>query len=146
VGLLIPNEGETQLLTDLLGGGALENWTLKLFTSATTPAETDTAATYTEATFTGYSAKTLTRSIGASTWNTPASGAPTNAWSAEAAVAESVYGSAAQSWSATSAQTIQGYILVGATSTKLIGAEKFASPISLVNPSSLTLQPRFGAS
>src|SRR3990167_1635806 len=40
------------------GGG--NNLTLKLFTSNTTPADTDTAATYTEATGGGYAAKTLT--------------------------------------------------------------------------------------
>ena len=47
-----------------------------------------------------------------------------------------------QSWSATSAQTIYGYYLTGATSGKLIWAEKFANPISLVNPSTLTLIPQ----
>lgn len=36
------------------------NLTLKLFTSNTTPADTDTAATYTEAAGGGYAAKTLT--------------------------------------------------------------------------------------
>jgi hypothetical protein len=149
VALLIPNEGEVQLLADLLGGGALENWKFRLYTSATTPAETDVAATYTEATFTGYTAggNTLTRSLSAGTWSTPASGAPTGAWSAEAAVAESTYNAGSpQTWNATSAQTIVGYYIVGGTSGKLIGAEKFAASISLVNPSTLTIVPRIGAS
>lgn len=138
--MLVPNEGEIQLLTDLLGGGALENWTLKLFSSNTTPAETDTAATYTECTFTGYSAKTLTRTLSGSTWSTPA-GNSSNTVNSESQDAKSTYGASAQSWSATSAQTVYGYIIVGATSTKLIAAEKFGSSISLVNPSTLTLQP-----
>jgi len=140
VAMLIPNEGEIQLLTDLLAGGTLENWTLKLYSSNTTPAETDTAATYTEATFTGYSAKTLTRTLSGSTWSTPATNS-TNTVNSEAADAKSSYGASAQSWSATSAQTIYGYFIVGATSTKLIAAEKFGSSIGLVNPSTLTLQP-----
>ena len=60
--LLVPREGDVQLLTDLLGGGALENWQLGLFHANITPAETDTAATYTaqEATFTNSTRKTLT--------------------------------------------------------------------------------------
>ena len=76
--LLVPHEGDVQLLTDLLGGGSLENWQLGLFNSNITPAETDTASTYTahETAFTSYARKTLTRSIGSSTWNTPVSQAP----------------------------------------------------------------------
>lgn len=149
--LLIPNEGEVQLLTDLLGGGTLENWTLKLFQSNTTPAETDTAATYTEANFTSYSAQTLTRTISASTWNTPASGSPTGSWasglglSGETSVAESPYGSSARSWTCgTTGNTIYGYYIVGATSTKLIGAEKFATARTLANSDTLSFTPRIG--
>ncbi len=140
--MLIPNEGEIQLLTDLLGGGSLENWTLKLYSSNTTPAETDTAASYTECNFTGYSGTsgTLTRSIGAGTWSSPTSNS-SNTVNSESADAKSTYGSSAKSYSATSAQTVYGYIIVGATSGKLIAAEKFGSSISLVNPSTLTLQP-----
>jgi hypothetical protein len=133
--MLIPNEGEIQLLTDLLGAG--ENWTLKLFQNNITPAETDTALTYTEASFTGYSAKTLTRTLSGTTWSTPAGTGTT----LEAQDAKSVYGAAAQSWTGTSAQTIYGYYIVGATSGKLICAERFASPLSVVNPTTINLQP-----
>jgi hypothetical protein len=135
--MVIPNEGETQLLNDLLAGGTLENWSLRLYSNNITPAETDTASTYTEATFTGYSAKTLTRSVTGTTWATPTQTGTT----LESSNAKSTYGSSAQSWNATSAQTIYGYYLVGATSTKLIAAEKFASSIGLVNPSTLTMTP-----
>ena len=142
--LLIPDEGEVQLLKDLLGAAALENWTLKLYSNNKTPAETDTAASYTEATFTGYAAKTLTRDTAGGHWATPASGAPTGAWSAESNVAESTY--AAQSWSPTSSQSIYGYCVVGATSTKLLCAEIFASVKNLVSGDTLTLTPRIGLS
>lgn len=135
--LLCPNEGEDRLLLELLDGGTTrENWTFKLYTSATTPAETDTAATYTECSFTGYSAQTLTRTVGASTWQTISHGT-----TLETQDAKSVYGSSALSYSATSAQAVNGYFIVGVTSTKLIFAEKFASTINLVNPSTLTIQP-----
>jgi len=129
--LLSPQQGETQLLTDLLSSG--ENWTLKLFQNNYTPTSADTPASYTEATFTGYSSKTLTRTVTGSTWSTPTAASPS--------VSQYNAGTP-QSWSATSAQAIYGYYLVGATSGKLIWAEKFASPISLVNPSTLTLVPQ----
>ena len=99
--LLVPHEGELQLLTDMIGGGTLENWQLCLFNSNITPSETDTAATYTahEAAFTGYARVTLTRSISASTWNTPVSQAPSGSppWSSRALVGHTQYGSAPQS-------------------------------------------------
>ena len=86
--LLVPHEGELQLLTDMIGGGTLENWQLCLFNSNITPSETDTAATYTahETAFPGYARVTLTRSISSSTWNTPVSQAPSGSppWSSRA--------------------------------------------------------------
>jgi hypothetical protein len=143
---VVPNEGEVKLLADLLAGGSLENWTLKLFKSNTTPAETDTAATYTEADFTGYAAKTLTRSVSGSTWSTPASAAPAGSWSAEASVAASTYGAAAQVFSCTgTGNTIYGYYIVGATSGKLILAETFATARVLSNGDSIQMSPYLGA-
>ena len=95
--LLVPHEGDVQLLTDLLGGGTLENWQLGLFNSNITPGETDTAATYTahEAAFTNYTRKTLHAGrVGASTWTTPVSQAPsgTPAWSSRSQVGHTQYG------------------------------------------------------
>ena len=59
--LLVPNGGELIALKALVNHTAQnENLVLKLYKSNTTPGETDTAATYTEADFTGYSAATLT--------------------------------------------------------------------------------------
>ena len=132
--------GMVQLEKDLLAGGSLENWSLRLFSTSHTPAVTDTLSTYTaiEASFTGYSAKTLTRTMSGSTWSTPtATGTTINA----AGDALSTYGSSAQSWSATSAQTIYGYFWSGLTSATGILAEAFASSISLTNPSTLNLTP-----
>lgn len=140
----ISRTGQIQLLTDLLGGGTLHAWNFRLSKTNITPAVTDTLSTYStaEATFTGYTAGgvTLTRAVGASTWNTPAgTGTSIDA----GGNAKSTYGSAAQSWSATSAQTIYGYYIVDPTASVLICGEAFASSISLVNPSTLNITPAF---
>ncbi len=146
--LLVPHEGELQLLTDLLGQGAREDWKLRLFNSSITPAETDTAATYTahETAFTNYLAKTLTRSLSGTTWSTPASQAPSGSppWSSRTQVGYSQYGSAAQTWTCgASGDTIYGYFITGATSGKLIAAEAFSTPRTLASGDTLSITPVF---
>ncbi len=131
--------GQQQLLTDLLGSGQ-ENWSLRIFASSHTPAVTDTLSTYTaiEASFTGYSAHTITRTIAGGTWGavgltgTTIDGTNNNA--------KSTYGTT-QTWSATSSQTVYGHFYSGVTSTVGILAELWASSVALVNPSSLSLIP-----
>ena len=71
--LVVPNDGEEDLLKAGLNHTAASNPVLKLYQNNITPAETDTAATFTEATWTGYAAITLT---GASWTVTP--GAPSS--------------------------------------------------------------------
>lgn len=141
-GAIVTQEGGTQLETDLLTGGTLENWSLRLYQTNITPAITDTLATFTaagvEATFTGYSAKTLTRSIAAGTWGAVASAGGTSINAG--GNAKSTYGTQ-QSWSATSAQTIYGHFFSGVTSGKSILAQLWSSPVSLVNPSTLNITP-----
>jgi hypothetical protein len=148
---LIPNEGELRLLNEALDGGLTrENWTLVLFKSNTTPAEADTVATYTPVTsadWPGYADVTLTRTVSGATWNTPANGTPTNAWSAESSVAESAYGASPQSFTnnhASNVVTVYGYLIKGATSSKLIAAETFAAPRTLNPNDVLQFTPRFG--
>ena len=142
--LLCPREGNVQLLTDLLGAG--ENWLLRLYHSNITPSETDTGSTYTaqEAIFTGYAAKTLTRTIGTSNWNTPINAAPTG-WTpfgTHTQVGRSQYGAAAQAWTCgATGDTIYGYFITGVTSSKLICAEKFGTARTLANTDVLNLQP-----
>ena len=60
--LLVVPDGEGDGLQYFVNKAAPENLVLRLYQSNTTPAETDTAATYTEATFTGYAPITLTGS------------------------------------------------------------------------------------
>jgi hypothetical protein len=146
--LMVPREGDVQLLADLLGGGALENWQLGLFHSNITPAETDTAATYTasEANFTNYARKPLTRSVGASTWNPPVAQPPSGspAWSSRGQVGHSQYGSSPQTWSCgATGDTIYGYFIIGETSGKLICAEAFSAPRTLYNGDTLSITPVF---
>lgn len=143
---IVPNEGEQRALLEWLDGGTTrENHYLKLFKTNITPVETDTLATYTEADFTGYSQKTLTRTVNNGvTWGTVAGVAPTGAWSGEASVAESAY--VQQSWTCgATGNTVYGYLLVGVTSGKVILAEAFASPRTLANGDVLQLTPRMGA-
>jgi hypothetical protein len=121
--LLVPNQGEAIALSLLLnktGTYSQRNLILKLFKSNTTPAETDTEATYTEADFTGYSAITLT---GTSWTVTP--GAPTLA-----AYAQQTFTSSAGSQS----QNVYGYMLVQVTDGFLVLAERFSDgPYVIVN-------------
>lgn len=118
--LVLVNHGEEDWLNMVVNKAAPQNLVLRLYQSNTTPAETDTAATYTEANFSGYSGATLT---GASWTVTP--GAPS-----EAAYAQQVFASDA----AQAAQNIYGYFLTQATSGRLQWAERFPSgPYPIAN-------------
>jgi hypothetical protein len=89
------------------GGGT--DLTLKLFASDTTPADSDLAATFTEASFVGYSAITLTGASWTITQNAPTS---------------ATY--SAQTFSSTADQTassVYGYYIT--RSTDLVFAERF---------------------
>ena len=146
---MIPNEGEVQLLTELLSGGTLEDWELGLFTTNPTLAATDNEAAILayEATFSGYARKTLTRSVSGSTWSTPSSSAPTGTWSStQAAVAESTYNaSAPQTWTYSgSSAVLYGWFLVGATSGKLILTKLFPSSQPIEDTNTISFAPIFG--
>ncbi len=128
--LLVPDVGEVELLKRLLYANAgSENGTLKLYSTNVTPSESDTAGSYTEATFTGYSSKTLTSTQSGGTWAVPTTSTGTTS---------STYGTTL-TWSPTSSQTIYGYYVVGATSTVLWWAELFASSKNLSNGDTLNL-------
>ncbi len=116
--LLVPNQGEQIALEALVGKTAGQNLILRLYTSNTTPAETDTEATYTEASGNGYAAITLT----AASW-TVTPGAPT-----EAAYAE-------QTFTFTGALgNVYGYYFTQVASGKLVWAERFTgAPFNIAN-------------
>lgn len=115
--LVVVNNGESialQLLTNKLA--TPEDLVLELFTSNTTPAETDTLVTYTLASGNGYAAITLT---GAS-W--------TVSGTTQIAYAE-------QTFTFTGALgNVYGYLLKRATSLDLIIAERFTgAPFAIAN-------------
>lgn len=115
--LLFPNSGKNLVAEMIVNKTAAQNFVLKLFKSNTTPSNTDTAGTYTEADFTGYSAITLT---GAS-WSSNGSGV--------ASYAQQTF-----TCSATSSNAIYGYFVVQTTSGVLVYAERDASaPFNIAN-------------
>jgi hypothetical protein len=106
--LLVPDVGEVVLLNSMIRTTTPESQTLKLYSNNITPAEGDTAATYTESVAPGYAAVALTRG----TWT----GAAT-----AAGVTTSTYPQ--QTFSFTGTGTIYGYFIVGTTSTILLWSE-----------------------
>lgn len=129
--LVIANVGELELLDKMLKDALSvdEDYTLKLFTNNVTPSQSSVAGTFVEATFTGYVAKTLTRT----------------GWSAAATVsnkAESSY--AQQSWTCgATGETIYGYYVIATTSTTLLWAEAFSSPRIVADTDVLNITPIF---
>ncbi len=127
--ILVPNTGEVIALQYLTNKVATpENLKYQLFATNVTPAETDTAGTYTIATGGGYSDITMT---GAS-W-TVTGGAPSSAAYAQ------------QTWTFTGAlttnATIYGYIAVRASSADLVLAETFTSFTPAANGDNIKLTP-----
>lgn len=128
--LLVPDEGEVELLDKMLKDALSvdENYTLKLYKTDVTPAESDTNASYTIADFTDYTSKTLART----TW----AGASTSAGTTSTTYTQ-------QSWTCgASGNTIYGYWVVGATSGEVLWAEKFATARVLASGDTLNLTPR----
>jgi hypothetical protein len=116
--LVFPDQGENLVLEMLVNKTAAQNLVLKLYKSNTTPGESDTEATYTEATFTGYSSVTLT---GAS-WGAASGGS--------IAYAQQTFTSSANQ----TTENIYGYYLIQTTSGKLVSAERFADgPYAITN-------------
>ena len=130
--------GLAKVLSETLASG--ENWLLKLYTNNSagvgyTPTASDTASTYTEASISGYSAITLTRSVTSATWGTPSAGVTPSV--------SNYNGSTGVTFSFTGTGTVYGYYIVSATTGILIGAEKFATPFAIYNPSTLTVKPAY---
>ena len=127
--MIFADVGELELLDKMLKDALTvdEDYTLKLYTNNETPTQASVAGDFTEATFTGYAAKTLTRA----------------GWNAATTIsnkASATYGTD-QTWTAGSSQTIYGAYVIGTTSTTLLWAELFASSVSLVDTDTLTYTP-----
>lgn len=130
--MLIPNGGEVIDLSYLVNKATPENLVLRLFTNNITPSETDTVATYTEATGGGYAAITLT----GATWTVTA-GAPSTASYPQ------------QTFTFTGAlttnTTIYGYYMTRATSNDLVLAETFTSFTPANNGDNVKITPQITA-
>ena len=116
--LSFPDVGENKALEHIVNKTAPENLVLRLFQNNITPAESDTAGTYTEATFTGYASITLT---GAS-------------WGAASAGTISFAQQTFTSSAAQATQQIYGYYCTQVTSGVLVYSERFSDgPYPIAN-------------
>ncbi len=130
--IVVCNNGESIALGYLVNKNTPENLVYRLFTNNITPAETDTAGTFTEATGGGYAAITLT---GASWTVTP--GAPSSAAYAQ------------QTWTFTGPLTtnpdIRGYYVTRATTGDLVYAETFTVFTPAASGDNLKITPTITA-
>lgn len=128
----VPNVGEVIAAQKYL---TLENLTLKLFSNNVTPAEGDTAATYTEVTGGGYASKTL--ALGS--WTIVAGDPTTGTYAAQ---------DFAFTGATTGPGTIYGYYLVDGSNV-LRGSERFGAsvvPFNPVNGSLIRITPKLQVS
>lgn len=129
--LNVPDVGENKILENLTNKTSPENLVLRLFKNNITPSDTDTAGTFTEATFPGYAAITLT----GATWNAASAGAITY--------------SAQQTFTCSGVATddIYGYYITQVTSGVLMWAERDgAAPFAVRNSGdNIKITPTIGA-
>lgn len=112
--LLVPTSGENKLLAVMLGKEAVPAATLMLYVNDKTPADADTAASYTEMSTHGYAAKSIDLTTAVINQNN--------------GVAEAVY--AQQSWTFTAAApvTVYGYVVKTTGDNTVLWSERFATP------------------
>lgn len=130
--LVVVNNGEAIALGYYVNKNTPENLKYCLFATNITPAETDTAGTYTEAAGGGYANITLT---GASWTITP--GAP-----GTAAYAQQTY---TFTGALTTNPTIYGYYVLRASTGDLMHAEAFSSFTPANNGDNIKLTPQITA-
>jgi len=117
--LNFPDIGENVALEALVNKTLPQNLVIRLYSNNITPSDTDVTATYTEATFAGYTSQTLT----GANWNAASSGSIT-------------YGSQLTftRTSTGATETIYGYFVIQAASGILVYSERDASaPFSITN-------------
>jgi hypothetical protein len=108
-----------------------ESYVLKLYKNNYTPDDSSAPGSFTEANFTNYLAKTLTRA----NWNAAVT---------VSGKAESSYGSGPLSWTCgATGNTVYGYYVIGATSGTVLWAELFATARVLADQDVLNLTPKF---
>jgi hypothetical protein len=117
--LVVPDQGEDIMLQNIVNKAAAQNLVLKLYTNNITPSESDTEATYIEASGFGYSAITLS----GLSWNTVVRGDP------------SYIDYPKQAFNFTGALgNVYGYFMVQLSTGFLVYAERFTgAPFNIVN-------------
>ena len=116
--LTVPNQAEAILLSNLLNVSAPQDLVVKLYNSDTTPAETDTVATYTEIYGGGYADVTLVPGDWVITPGTPTLAAHPEITFAFTGSVGNIY----------------GYYVVQAISGDLVWAERFTNgPFNIQN-------------
>jgi len=131
--LVVPNSGELRMLNLMLKEALTSNedQILKLYKTDVTPDQESIPGSFTEADFTGYAARTLSRA----TWNSSVT---------VSNKAESSYGSTPQSWTCgTTGNTVYGYWVEGSTSGTCLWAEKFTTARVLASGDVLNITPKF---
>jgi len=132
MGLVVPNEGELELLDKMLKDALStdEKYLLKLYKVSYQPIKTTTTSGFSEADFTNYAARTLIRA----TWATAGTVSDK---------ASSTYG-AVQSWTCGSTgNTVFGYYMVNGANNKVLWAEKFTTARVLASGDVLNITPKF---
>ena len=131
--LVVPNEGELQLLDKMLRAALSvdEAYILKLFQNNYTPDANATSTLFTESNFTNYVAMTLSRA----NWN---------ASTLVSGKAQSSYGANPQTWTCgVTGNVVYGYWVEGASSGKVLWAERFAVARTLAEGDVLNITPQF---
>jgi hypothetical protein len=118
--LLVPRNGEGDAANAFVGNATLTALILRIFQNNITPANTDIASGYTEATWTGYTALTLA----AASWTV------TEANPTTCAYAQQTFTSSAGAQS----QACYGYYMTRTTGGRIAVAERFTDgPYTIVN-------------
>lgn len=123
--LLVPNQAEARMIGMIVNATTAQNLNLvlKLYKNNLTPASTDVLADYTESTFTGYSAATL--SSGSWVVTAATSSAPATATQSSATTF---------ACTATTSESVYGYFLLQSGATVMMWAERFSDgPYTIAN-------------
>lgn len=128
--LVVPNDGEIILLRMMLQDTAnTDTFLLRLYKNNYTPDQSAVLTSFTEADFTNYAQKTISRGD----WATP---------STSGGVAVSTVSQ--QSWTCgASTNTVYGYYVVDSASTTVLWAERFSVSRSLADGDVINLDPSF---
>ena len=126
MGLVIPNEGEAEMIRRLLNASPPDDLILRLYENNISPTESDIVSTYTECSAGGYSPASLS---GAS-WsvNTDGNG-----------ITSATYPQ--QDFNLTSSITIYGYFITNNSGTTLMWAKDFSSPQIIETSGTVSVTP-----